>query len=79
MFAMKAENDTPQGPTMEDMEEFARQNGYTIQPLVRRDTERHMGGYQSGKNNQSPTQMDKSGIKCWHCGNMGNFFQRVTK
>ena len=34
MFAMQTEEDYNPGPTMDDLEEFARENGYVLQPKV---------------------------------------------
>ena len=58
---------------MQELQEFAMSNGYTVRPTARRNSDCRPGGYQSGGNTKSPKRTDKLTIKCLHCGKMGHF------
>ena len=44
-----------------------------MRPRAKRDPDRQSGGYHSSNNTQSKPRMDKSTVKCWHCGKLGYF------
>ena len=44
MFVVKTEDDSYSGPTMDELEEYGKQNGYVLWPKVWQDSGRREGG-----------------------------------
>ena len=89
VYAVKDTTPQPRTLTLDEMETFARQHGYTVRPMARQDTHRypeepHQDSYRR-QNDSRPTTggtwpppRDKRQILCWHCGKYGHYSRECT-
>ena len=70
---IRDDNNYSDSPSMEELEDYAKKNGYTVHPMEQRHTDLRAGENRGGQTKRSSSHGDKLEIKCWHCGKMGHF------
>ena len=89
VYAVRDTTYQPKTLTMEEVEAFARQNGYTMRPFVRQeqyrrpegprqDSYRHQDGPRPNTDGTRPPPRKKSKVLCWHCGKYGHYSRECT-
>ena len=89
VYAVRDTTFQPETLSYEEVEAFARKNGYTVRPAARQENYRRPEGprhdsYQRQEGprpntyDTRPPPRDKSQVLCWHCGKYGHYSRECT-